>query len=728
MRRLQQRVIAYIMPTLTRSVVQRFGDSAYYIGKQVAQALLSMSVVDNTLHTNEVKDSIQFLALLRDNRLLTHDDFDKYKDLFHSRVDQNINTDTVLQWAQEIPVQLWTHHQDNAQKVTFGVTNQQHLANQIVFTLSGVSLISYAFLYVLVSDLRIDPKELQLIHKILAYFEKPESLFRLISSETTISAMTKNILGSEIRVYVQEFITTRVFPVELMQRIVHSPQLLADAPDQATWTMIVDEITEVDSAIIVDQGYFASSRSIKSPFVPQQIKLPLEIAGTIVQKHINFPTEDDLNAESIDALTRLIEDEDEQAEVASQLYDLVIDEFGSVPESSQDNDVTVMVDTSKLSVRNSWNTVLRLLLNTDKVTYQIMESSIATHVPMDERIDAYQYVILQLHANKKRIYDQIEIDDEKSTRNITIASVKALLKDVVDRMDNTLFATYKTEYVNTYLYHKLLSSGEEHDLCVARNLLKQQLQMAQSTRETQEIQQLHANIRDVLINHNFRLVMRIASMNTVHIHHLELMDLFQEGCIGLITAVDKFDITRGYRLSTYATWWIRQSIGRAIDDLDRSIRLPVHFLELIRRYRREVFKFESEYERPPNSYEIAALLQVSEQVVAKLNFWNERIMSLHTPVGDDKSISIGELVEDEYNLSESVDQLVLAESIREALKEFSERARYIIIRRFGLDGCEIDTLEQIGEKLGITRERVRQIEAATLKQLRIHNKSLADFI
>lgn len=170
MRRIQQRIVAYVLPELAQAIVKRFGTNAPYIGDLGAQALLSMSVIDRKLHPNEINDSIQFLALLRDCKLLTMADFDKYRDLLRSRIDLKIDTDKILQWAQAIPVELWQYHRDNAQKITFGVTNHQHLVNQIVFTLSALSLVSYACLFVLVSDMQVDAAELKLMNEIIRIF------------------------------------------------------------------------------------------------------------------------------------------------------------------------------------------------------------------------------------------------------------------------------------------------------------------------------------------------------------------------------------------------------------------------------------------------------------------------------------------------------------------------------------------------------------------------------
>lgn len=181
-------------------------------------------------------------------------------------------------------------------------------------------------------------------------------------------------------------------------------------------------------------------------------------------------------------------------------------------------------------------------------------------------------------------------------------------------------------------------------------------------------------------------------------------------------------------MSTYATWWIRQSIGRAIDDLDRSIRLPVHFLEFIRRYRREVIEFERSHQRPPLYHEIASILHISDKDVAKLDFWNRRIMSLHAPIGDDDTTSIGDYLVDDADISQTVEQIDLAENIQRVLQSLTDRERTIITLRFGLDGGGVRTLEEIGTEMGITRERVRQIESKTLADLRKSQRSLELYI
>jgi RNA polymerase sigma factor (sigma-70 family) len=482
------------------------------------------------------------------------------------------------------------------------------------------------------------------------------------------------------------------------------------------------------------------------------MKMPLE--GTIEQARLNLLMEQDvnkvdltddsnflvakdLNVETIEVLTSLIEDEDEQVDVASKLYDMVLDEVGSVPDSPEtDDDIVitdddiVITDATPLRAKGTWNIVLQQLVNEPKVTYQLIEECIARNVSIEERIDAYRYVMIKLRTSKKRIYDQdVEEGVKVASSTMDMQHIQMLVHDINTRMRNAVFAKYESEYESTYLYHALLSAGEERDLCVARNMLKEQLLLTNNQRDVVLINQIDEEIRAMLINYNYRLVMRNAIMQSVHIHHLELMDLFQEGCIGLIKAIDKFDIAKEVRISTYATWWIRQSIGRAIDDRDRSIRLPVHFLLVIRRYNKFMYLFENANPgMVPSDEFVAKELNILIKDIPKIKYWNQRIISLNTPVGDDSTTSISDYIEDDSDIITAVVRTLLAESIWRALQDCTDRQRFILIRRFGLDGGGVRTLKEIGEELGVTRESVRQHEFNALKKLRLHHQLVANYM
>lgn len=721
MRRLQQRLLAFIVPALAQSIVSRFGPSAGCIAEKSMNALLSMSAIDGDLHKNEIQDSQQLMACMRDHRMMSMDDYDRYVRLFQSRI-THISALDILNWADALPVELWRYYNAHHKKLVYGQTEHQLLQQHIVFTLSGLSMASYAGLYALVSDQKVHTSELQLLNQIMGHFEKPEKLFRYVQQEPSLSTAQKNILGAEIRRYVEAFVQADLLPLTLIQHVMQTKELMS-ANDQTRWARLIDDITEVNTQVIDDVNFFAAT---KPSIAYKQAKLPLE--GTVEQTRFDLVTQIDLTIDSIGLMAQMIDDEDERVEAASQLHDMTLDLKGSIAQSDQIADDEIDIeDDDVYSVNPQWRMVLQKLLEAPKVTFEIIETQLADNVNIDERIDALQYIIIQLRKHRVQVYDQDVVTNSSAIENINFQNIRQLVNDIQQHMKQSVFATYEYEFERTYLYHKLLSAGEERDLCVARDMLKAELVNANNSAKIM-ICELSDDIRALLINHNLRLVMRIASMNTVHIHHLELMDLFQEGCIGLIRAIDKFDITKGYRLSTYATWWIRQSIGRAIDDLDRSIRLPVHFLELIRRYRRAVLRLEREYERQPYQYEVAAKLQISLKDAEKLEFWNNRIMSLNSPIGEDTSNSIGEMIEDELDVSESIGQKMLAESIRQALQDFDERDRFIIICRFGLDGGGVRTLEELGEKLGITRERVRQIEKKTLLILRRRNQTLAEYM
>jgi RNA polymerase primary sigma factor len=220
-----------------------------------------------------------------------------------------------------------------------------------------------------------------------------------------------------------------------------------------------------------------------------------------------------------------------------------------------------------------------------------------------------------------------------------------------------------------------------------------------------------------LIESNLRLVMSITRNYTKA--SVPLLDLIQEGNLGLIRAVEKFDYRLGYKLSTYATWWIRQAITRALADQGRMIRLPVHVAEQVRRAQRARRQLAQKLNRKPSVGEIAAEAAMSPERVMELFALVEDPVSLETPVGDGES-SYSDLIEDHLAVApeEGSAEHARAADLAEALQLLKPRMRLVLTRRFGLDGEQPKTLEQVGAELGVTRERVRQIETRALRELR----------
>ena len=227
--------------------------------------------------------------------------------------------------------------------------------------------------------------------------------------------------------------------------------------------------------------------------------------------------------------------------------------------------------------------------------------------------------------------------------------------------------------------------------------------------------------REHLIRANLRLVVSIAKKfagyTTVA---LTLLDLIQEGNVGLMRAVAKYDYHRGHKFSTYATWWIRQAVTRAIADQQRVIRLPVHMSEAISKLRRVSAQLARSLERQPTNAELATALGVTEEKVRRTLDASRSTISLETPVGEDGENVLGDLIADNRFVapSDAADASLLRQQIEEALQKLPERERKIIQLRYGLKDGRYRTLEEVGVEFGITRERIRQIEAVALRKLR----------
>ena len=334
------------------------------------------------------------------------------------------------------------------------------------------------------------------------------------------------------------------------------------------------------------------------------------------------------------------------------------------------------------------------------ITYEELAASLKG---LELDADALDQLYNALNENNIEIVSETEEDNDEGED-------KLLLDDATITKDLTI-----NDPVRMYLKEigqiKLLSMDEE-------------LKLADRILEGDE------QAKAILAEANLRLVVSIAKRYVGR--GMLFLDLIQEGNIGLMKAVEKFDVTKGYKFSTYATWWIRQAITRAIADQARTIRVPVHMVETINKLARIQRQLTLELNREPSEDELAEKMGIPVEKIRDIYKISQEPVSLETPIGEEDDSHLGDFIKDERNVSpeEYATNEMLKDEISNLLSTLTEREEKVIRLRFGLDDGKSKTLEEVGQLFGVTRERIRQIEAKALRKLRHPSRSrkLKDYL
>ena len=366
----------------------------------------------------------------------------------------------------------------------------------------------------------------------------------------------------------------------------------------------------------------------------------------------------------------------------------------------------------------------------------------------DDDAEAGAVVEVVVDEDEATTDDETDDGSPKPAAEIVLPAGALVISDADDDSDVPVYSTAITgataDPVKDYLKQigkvALLNAAEEVELAmrIEAGLFAEDTMSTMSEaekksaygRELQWVARDGARAKSHLLGANLRLVVSLAKRYTGR--GMQFLDLIQEGNLGLIRAVEKFDYTKGFKFSTYATWWIRQAITRAMADQARTIRIPVHMVEVINKLARVQRQMLQDLGREPTPEELSRELDMTPEKVVEVQKYGREPISLHTPLGEDGDSEFGDLIEDTEAVvpADAVGFTMLQKQLESLLDSLSEREAGVIRMRFGLGDGMPKTLDQIGDTFGVTRERIRQIESKTMAKLRhpSRSQSLRDYL
>lgn len=380
----------------------------------------------------------------------------------------------------------------------------------------------------------------------------------------------------------------------------------------------------------------------------------------------------------------------------------------------------------------SADALAELLARASRQGYITYDEILEALPEVEERLDVLEDLFAKLREMDIPVQDQVEdSEDELELPPSRVISARdeddlALARDAVD----LYFRQMGTHPLLTAEEEKILASRVVTGKRASRRLVRLSQVTAEEEAELRAAVELGQQARRRMIESNSRLVISVAKRYIGH--GVPFLDLIQEGNLGLMRAVDKFDPERGYKFSTYATWWIRQAVSRAVSDQGRTIRLPVHMSEKLLKLRRTSQEMEQTLGREPTPEELADALELPAERVHRYLRTAVRPLSLEQPVGEEEESTLGQFIEDDDSPepSERAEQALLREKLDDLLDTLQPREERILRLRYGLLDGHTYTLQEVGEMFGLTRERIRQIEQEALARLRHPSRSrqLRDYL